>query len=87
MSNPEFLESLNEAVKFFKDNCKSSKIKVISHLDADGICSAAILIDLLNKKGLNYSLSIAPQLDDTFLTEISKEMADINQISFLCTLY
>jgi len=49
-----------------------SQVRLISHHDADGISSAAILITALKRMNIRYVLSIVPQLTDDFLIDLSK---------------
>src|SRR3989344_8122427 len=63
-------ELLNKAVNEFKN---IDNIRIISHLDADGIASASILIKCLLKENKKFSLSIVKQLDEKILKEISRE--------------
>jgi len=79
-----------EAKKFKGDN-----IRIVSHLDADGISSAAIMVKLCEILGKNQTVSIVPQLDQDELIKISKEnnesfvFCDIgsNQISLINELF
>jgi len=48
-------------------------IKIISHIDADGITAAAILIKTLKNLNLKFSLSIIRNLTDDFLQQLKKE--------------
>lgn len=66
-----FQQQLKKAASFF--DSFSGPVKLVSHHDADGICAAAIMVSLLNKKGLSYSISIIPQLDAAFLEDLAKE--------------
>ena len=68
-----FQESINKAVDKFKSWDKNKTIRIISHLDADGISASAILIHVLNKENRKYSISIIPQLNREKIIELSKE--------------
>jgi len=46
---------------------------LISHLDADGITSAAIIIKMLSRMGIDYELSTVPQLNEKFMFELRSE--------------
>ncbi|MCM2325864.1 MAG: DHH family phosphoesterase [Candidatus Woesearchaeota archaeon] len=48
-------------------------IRVVSHLDADGICSAAIMLKALNRMDKKYHLSIVKQLSEDVLIGLGKE--------------
>lgn len=69
----QFEKSIEEAVAKFKALDKKDRIRVISHLDADGICACAILLKALNLDNRNYSISIVQQLNEQILKNISKE--------------
>lgn len=68
-----FYEQLGKAVDFFSSFDKNNQIKLISHHDADGICSAAIIMELLDRLNFNYCISVVSQLDEDFLEELSRE--------------
>lgn len=69
----KFEESIENAVNRFKSLNKNERIRVISHIDADGICACAILLKALNLENRNYSISIVQQLNEPVLTNLSKE--------------
>lgn len=71
-----FYESIKKAAERFKGWDKSKSIHIISHLDADGISSCAILVQLMNSENRRYSLSIVPQLDEDEIRKISKYESD-----------
>ncbi len=52
---------------------KKLRVRLVSHLDADGISSAAIIIKALNRLGFFYSLTILPQLKYEDVQKFSKE--------------
>ncbi len=70
----EFKKALTMEAKRFKKWLKSeSKWEVYSHLDADGISSAAIMINYLKNYSMNqFRLRIVQQLDDEVIKEIEK---------------
>ena len=69
----KFRQLLEVAVAEFRQVSKAEIIRVISHLDADGLSSAAILIKALERDGRNYSLSTVHQLDEKFVTQVMNE--------------
>ena len=69
----QFYESVEKAVEEFRSFDRNKTIRVISHLDADGISACAVLIHLLTHENRKYSISIVQQLDREKLLEISKE--------------
>lgn len=48
-------------------------VKIISHIDADGITSAAILIKTLQKLNIKFSLSFVKQLTIKLLNQLKRE--------------
>lgn len=70
--NP-FVDAIEEAVTRFKEIDRNEVIRVISHLDSDGVCASAILIKALDRDNRKYSLSIVPQLSENILLELSRE--------------
>ena len=58
-----FYKEIEKAAAKFKSWDKSKTIRLISHLDADGISAAAVIIHLLNQENRKYTISILPQLD------------------------
>jgi single-stranded-DNA-specific exonuclease len=67
-----FEAALGRAAESLKKIDKSKAIKLISNLDADGITAASIMIRVLERLNLSYSLSILHQLKE----ENAKELAD-----------
>lgn len=69
----KFKEHVQAIASKFKEIPKTETIRLISHFDADGISSAALMIKLLNKENRKYTLSIIRQLTRDFLNELSME--------------
>ena len=69
----DFELRLKEAADKLKEIDKSETIRVVSHLDSDGICAASILLKALNLEKRKYSLSIVQQLDEKTLSELAQE--------------
>jgi RecJ-like exonuclease len=69
----QFDKNIGEAVSKFKTLNKEERVRVISHLDADGICACAILLKALNHDNRNYSISIVQQLNEKILQSLAKE--------------
>ncbi len=72
------LEKLNKIIKEAKKGAEiiknfSSEIRIISHYDADGICSAAILVKALKREGKDFHLSLVKQLSENIIKELSEE--------------
>ena len=69
----QFNGILKNAAAEFSRIGKKEPIRIISHLDADGISAASILLKLLNNEGRKYSVSIVPQLNRAFIEQLAKE--------------
>ncbi len=72
----DFFNSVEQAAEIFKKK-KDGTIRLISHLDADGICACSIIIKTLKRLNKKYSVSIIHQLNEDFIRELSKEDYDI----------
>ena len=73
MSYEAFDEAVEKAVDAFRQWNRNETVRVISHLDADGISACAILIRMLSQDNRKYSISIVQQLKEETLQELSKE--------------
>lgn len=69
----EFKAHIKECAKKFEELDKTKPIRLISHLDADGISAASIIVKALGRRERKYSISIIPQMDRKILDELSKE--------------
>ena len=69
----KFSKLVEKAVELFKTFDKNKTIKLVSHLDADGISACAILIHILSEENRQYTISIVQQLDKNKIIELSKE--------------
>lgn len=67
----DFNEAIASAALKFKDI--SGTIRITSHLDADGLTSAAILAKTLEREGKHFNLTIVRSLTKEFLDELKKE--------------
>lgn len=68
-----FYNRLDEVSGRFRNIDKNERIRLISHHDADGICSASIMIDALKREGFIYEASIIKQLSEEVLIGLEKE--------------
>ena len=50
---------------------EKSEVKIVSHIDADGITSAAIICKALNRAGIENSVSFVKQLDENTIQELA----------------
>ncbi len=70
-------KSASDIIKSYED------IRLISHNDCDGICSASIMAKALHREGKNFTLSFVKQLDLLTIQELSKEK---NQLTIFTDL-
>ena len=70
----EKLEALVKHSKKAGDRIKveTSEIRIISHYDADGIASAAIMVKALMREGKNFHLTMVKQLSETIITKLAE---------------
>jgi len=68
-----FKEDIKRVAEEFRKIDKNETIRLISHIDADGISAASLMIKCLNNENMKYSISIVQQLKKDFLIELSKE--------------
>jgi single-stranded-DNA-specific exonuclease len=68
-----FKEDIKKSVEEFKKIDKKEIIRVISHIDADGISAASLMVKCLNNEGRKYSLSIIQQVKKETLEQLARE--------------
>ncbi len=68
-----FKEDIKKAVDEFKKIDKKEIIRVVSHLDADGISAASIMVKCLSNDNRKYSISIIQQIKKEVLEELARE--------------
>ncbi len=67
----DFFNAIQLAVSKFKK--LDHPVRIISHLDSDGLTSAAILVSAMQKQDTPFSVSIIPSLTETILQELTLE--------------
>ncbi len=70
-----FLNSIKEAAQTFSKI--KTPIRVISHLDADGLSSASIMVKALKRLDKKFVLSIVKQISPQLLSELKKENYEV----------
>ncbi|MBN2881824.1 DHH family phosphoesterase [Candidatus Woesearchaeota archaeon] len=73
VSYDEFEEYIQKVADRFKSLRIEKPVRLISHLDADGITSASIMVKMLNRLGVKYKLSTFPQLNEKFMFDLRSE--------------
>ena len=59
-----FFEEIEKVAKIAKALIREKNVKAISHYDADGLSSAAIMTKTLTREGANFELHILKQLTE-----------------------
>ena len=72
----KFKEHVRSAAERFKTMDKDDTIRIVAHLDADGISACAIIIKLMNMDNRKYSISVVQQLSKEVIEELAKEPYD-----------
>lgn len=68
-----FKQSLKKHAEEFINISKKETIKIIGHLDADGICASAIIINAMTKLNRKYTLTILPTITEEALEQLKNE--------------
>lgn len=68
-----FDEQLKNAAESFRNSNKKETVRLVSHLDADGISACSIMIKLLNNDNRKYSVSTVQQLNRAVLSQLASE--------------
>ncbi len=74
--NPDYVgfnNLLKESSELFSQIPKNKSIRVIGHLDADGICASAIMINALIKLNRKYSLTTLSTITEEVLKDLNDE--------------
>src|SRR3989344_4660014 len=61
------------AAEAFKQMDQKEVVRLVSHLDADGISACALMIRLLNNENRKYSVSIVQQLNKAVISQLATE--------------
>lgn len=72
-----FLEQVQRTAKIFKTITREKKVKLFSHHDADGLCSAAIMIRMMIREGINFELKVVKQLAGDIIDKIELSEGDV----------
>lgn len=77
------MEEVERVAKIFKSISKEKHVKIISHIDADGLCAASIMVKLIARQNINFELTVVKQLTSD---EINKLKIGGNDILVLTDL-
>ena len=68
-----FLSYIKESVRIFRENISNEPIRILGHLDSDGISSCSILIKSFYREGIKVVYSSHKQVDEKVIKELGKE--------------
>jgi len=68
-----FKEYTAKVAEKFKALDRKETVRLISHLDCDGIAACSIMVKVLNQLGMRYSISIVKSLSAELISELSRE--------------
>jgi len=71
-----FFREIDSAAKIAKALMRQKKVKLVAHYDADGLCSASIMMRALMREGVEFELRVLKQLTDAEIAELSVEEND-----------
>ena len=69
----QFKEHISHCLERFKEIDRRETIRLVSHLDADGISSCSLMVKALNTDSRKYSLSIVQSLNEDVIKELARE--------------
>ncbi len=69
----EFLDYIKECADIFKENLSNEPVRILGHLDCDGICAGSILIKAFYRDNIKIVYSSHKQVDEKVITEIKRE--------------
>ncbi len=69
----EFKDLVSSAVEEFGKIGKHEPIRLISHLDCDGITSCSIIVKALSRENRRYSITITQHIDEQFIEQLARE--------------
>lgn len=72
----EFINAIKQGVNKFR-LLKEKPIRIIGHLDADGIAASSILIQALKREDIKFTVSIVRQVDEELLDELQRESYEV----------
>ena len=73
----KFFDRVKEFADELYGSFKSSHVRVISHIDADGLSSAGIFISILKRFGVPFHLSSVKYISDSLIERLKKEPYDL----------
>ena len=77
LEHENFKKAVAEAAAEFGALSRQGRVRIISHLDADGISACSIIIRALNRRSMKYAVSIVQQVDEWLVSQLAKENNDV----------
>ena len=72
----DFLNYIKEAVLDFR-NVGNKSVRIIGHLDSDGLCSTSIITKALHREKIKFVSSIVKQVTEKLIEELINEDYEI----------
>ncbi len=72
MQTLKFKQLIRKKAELFQ-KLSNKHLRIVSHLDCDGLTAAAIIIKAVLREKLNFSISIVKQLDAAVIEELARE--------------
>jgi single-stranded-DNA-specific exonuclease len=69
----EFIDSLESSHRLL---ASSPFVRIVTHYDADGICSSAVLAHALSRANVRFHVTFCKNLDNTFMEELIMEKCE-----------
>jgi RecJ-like exonuclease len=70
------LQEIDKVAKILKPIIREKKVKIVSHIDSDGLTSASIIIKMLLREGVNFELRVVKQLLEAEIKELQIRESD-----------
>jgi single-stranded-DNA-specific exonuclease len=78
MPQESFFKTIHKAVDIFEKHIKNNSfIRLVTHNDADGLSSGAILTAVSVRKGARFKISSEKKIDDKLLARLKDERPDL----------
>src|SRR3989344_6031359 len=77
LEHENFKKAVAESAAEFGALSRQGRVRIISHLDADGISACSIIIRALNRRSMKYAVSIVHQVDEWLVSQLAKENNDV----------
>lgn len=73
----QMIQMVAHATKCAEEIQKYSEVQLVSHIDADGITSAAIIATALERANIGYDMMFVKQLDETIVKDLANRNPEL----------